>query len=216
MAGVLAALAAQAWWEGRQERARERDYLRQLLVDTRENERRLGDAIGIDSVSGVSVARAMTALLASGPLPPPDSLGEWVRGSGSSSDPRLVTGTYQALMGTGDLRLVRNDSLRARLATYAAELGSETERQRQLRGAMQDAVPAMARALPFMRGVFLGDAHPGATDVARFRTDPEVGGVLLTLQAASVNRLSGLRHLREETRALLRALEADPTLRDTP
>lgn len=39
VAGVLCALAAQAWWDGHQERGR--DYLRQVLAGTRENEDRL-------------------------------------------------------------------------------------------------------------------------------------------------------------------------------
>ncbi|HEX8830342.1 MAG TPA: hypothetical protein VF705_04210, partial [Longimicrobium sp.] len=41
VAGVLCALGAQAWWEQHEERGREGDYLRQILADTRENERRL-------------------------------------------------------------------------------------------------------------------------------------------------------------------------------
>lgn len=62
MAGVLAAFAAQAWWEDHQERTRERDYLHQLLADTRENERRLTNAIEEDSAAGRATARALVAL----------------------------------------------------------------------------------------------------------------------------------------------------------
>jgi hypothetical protein len=52
VAGVLCALGAPAWWDGYQERGRERDYLRQLLADTRENEARLAAAMASDSASG--------------------------------------------------------------------------------------------------------------------------------------------------------------------
>jgi hypothetical protein len=38
-------LAAQAWWQGREDRSRERKYLRQLVSDTEVNQNRLGDAI---------------------------------------------------------------------------------------------------------------------------------------------------------------------------
>lgn len=51
VAGVLAALAAQAWWTSHEDRARERDYLAQLLADTRENERRLETAIHEDEIA---------------------------------------------------------------------------------------------------------------------------------------------------------------------
>ncbi|HEV2147217.1 MAG TPA: hypothetical protein VGR37_07425 [Longimicrobiaceae bacterium] len=74
VAGVLAALGAQAWWEGRQERERERAYLAQVLAETRENEERLADAIAEDSVAGVFTRRALAALEGVLPAPPGDSL----------------------------------------------------------------------------------------------------------------------------------------------
>src|SRR4051794_26894952 len=74
VAGVLAALGAQAWWQGREALARERDSLRGLLADTRENERRLDDAIAQDSATRAEVGRLAAALYGPGPLPPNDTL----------------------------------------------------------------------------------------------------------------------------------------------
>src|SRR5438128_10064602 len=54
LASVLAALAAQAWWQQREDRAREHDYLRQLLADPKANSAKLQHAIALDSRSGVA------------------------------------------------------------------------------------------------------------------------------------------------------------------
>lgn len=213
VAGVLAALAAQAWWESRQERERERAYLAQLLADTRDNEQRLEAAIAEDSAYGAATARALDALESPGPLPPRDSLVGWILQAGNGSDFKPLTGTYRALLGTGDLRLVRNDSLRVRVVAYAASLDSETERLQQLRGTLLAEIGRFARAVPFIRRVFSGGVDAESVDVERLRRDPEVAAVLFTLRATNVNRLSGLRRMREETRRLRGALEAESTLR---
>ena len=214
-AGVLAALGAQAWWEGRQEREHERAYLVQLLRDTRDNEQRLTASIVEDSAAGVATARALAALESSAPPPVPDSLVGWIMQAGRASDFKPLTGTYRALLGTGDLRLVRNDSLRARVVAYAASVDHESERLQQLRGVVLDAIGPFARAVPFIRRVFSGGHGAEGVDVERLRRDPEVATVLFTLQAANVNRLSGLRRMREETRRMRRALEAERTLKPT-
>lgn len=49
--GVLIALAANSWWEQRQDGRSEQSYLRQLLSDARENERILQSAIEEDRES---------------------------------------------------------------------------------------------------------------------------------------------------------------------
>jgi hypothetical protein len=213
VAGVLAALGAQAWWENYEELRREQEYLHQLLADTRENERRLDAAITEDSISNRAVARVMRALQTTEAQPPSDSLVEWIMRAGVASDFQPLTGTAGALMMTGDLRLVRNDSLRSRLVAYAGALASEEARQQQLREATLGMIVPMARALPFLRGAFLGEINAADVDVGQLRTDPDVAALLFSIQAGTVNRLAGLKRAREETNRMRRALEAEPTLR---
>jgi hypothetical protein len=67
--------------------------------------------------------------------------------------------------------------------------------------------------MPFMRRAFLGDVSAAGVDVAKLRQDPDAVAVLFTLQAASSNRVSGLRSLRRETRHLLQTLEHESSLR---
>ncbi len=211
-AGALAALAAQAWWQDRQERARERDYLRQLLADTRENARRLDEAIAGDSAAGRALARVVRAFAAPGALPPSDSLRRWVTGGGFNSDFKPLTGTYAALVGTGDLQLVRTDSLRALLVAYAATAEAERRSLEAILEIATGALDVLPRKLPFTRAFFLDDADrpPAASfDFAAVRDDPEVASMLFRFQAANANRVAHLRRMRDQTRRLRQALEAE-------
>jgi hypothetical protein len=217
VAGVLAALGAQAWWQGREERGRERDYLHQLLADTRENERRLDSAIAQDSASGHDAARVASALYAPGPLPPADTLVAWFGGrTFSASDFQPLTGSFTTLLATGDIRLVRNDTLRAALVAYAARLESERENLRFFFEQGFGDPGRLARTLPFVRGVFLDRPQApesAAVDFGRLRNDPDLASILFAVQAANANRVAHLRGMRDETRRLRRTLEAEPALR---
>jgi hypothetical protein len=208
--GVLVALGAQAWWESREERQREQEYLRQLLSEIRVNEARLVDAIRQDSVGGAAVDRALEVIDGNGPLPPADSMVSWVSRAGSASDFKPLSGTYRALLGTGDLRLVRNDSLRALIVTYAAAMDQEDARLLQYREVMLQSVGTLARSMPFMRTAFRGGPDPRRVDFAALRADPGAATLAFTLQAANANRLSGLRRALEETRRMGAALEHEP------
>ena len=215
VAGVLCALAAQAWWDGHQERGRERDYLRQILADTRENERRLDEAIEHDSGSREAASRVLDALTRGGEPAAADSVVEWMGRAASASDFRAVAGNYRALLGTGELRLVRNDSLRVLLAAYSSAVDIEADRQRLFRETMTGLAMPMARGLPFMRRALLGDIRASEVDVPRLQGDGDAAAVLFAVHAAYSNRVNGMRTLRDETRRLRTALEAEPGVRST-
>jgi hypothetical protein len=217
VAGVLAALGAQAWWEGREERGRERDYLAQLHADTRENERRLDDAIAVDSAAGRAAERLTAALYGPGPLPPADTVLRWIGDRTlASSDFQPLSGTYGALLATGDIRLIRTDSLRALLVAYDATLAHEQAMLRLFLEQVAGDPAAIARPMPFLRGMFFDPAGgpPPAVDLERLRRDPEAEAVLFAVQLSNSNRIVHLRTLRDETRRLRRALEAEPSLRN--
>lgn len=212
VAGVLCALAAQSWWQASEERRREQDYLRQLFEDTRENERRLDAAIAVDSVAGASVSRLAETLFGSAPLPPPDTMIALFRGEAfASSDFQPLTGSYGALLMAGDLRLIRSDSLRAMLVSYAATLEYE---QAMLGLFLEQAAgqpDRLARPLPFLRGLFFGADSPRLRDAdfESLRRDPGAESVFFAVQVSNANRITHLRRLREETRRLRLALAAE-------
>lgn len=219
VAGVLAALAGQAWWQGREDRARERDYLRQLLADTRENERRLDRAIAQDSVSGRAAVRAAAALYLPRPLPPADSLVAWFENDVFNSSAFLpLTGTYQSLLSGDRLRLLRSDALRTRVVAYGARLEQELDALQLFVGQSVGGDPGrLARTLPFLSRTMAGDTGGAgartAVDFEALRDDPDLRALLFSAQLANRNRLNHLRGLRDETRLLRRTLEAQPELR---
>lgn len=216
VAGVLGALAGQAWWEARRDRLREQEYLRQLLTETRENERRLGVAVRDDSLTRGALARLAEALYDADAPPTGDSAVTLFTGPVfSSSNFEPLTGSYDALVSAGDLRLIRTDSLRAEIVAYRAKLDYE---QRMLGFFLQQAFGQpgeLAKALPFMRGMFTATGNVPIAfrrsrfRIARLRDDPEFAGFLFGLEASNANRLMHLRMTRDATVALRRMLEAE-------
>ncbi len=209
-ASVLAALAGQAWWQAREERTREQEYLRQLLADTRENERRLTATITYDSLANVANVKFQAALIRTRPAPSPDSVLAWMGRAGATTDFTPVSGTYRALISTGDLRLISSDSLRSRLTQYAALLESEGENQRDLRMLMIQQSDRIGRSLPVVRMQSVRKITAADVQLERWSADPEVATLLYVWQTALDNRIDGLRDLRRHTQALVKLLEAEP------
>lgn len=117
VAGILAALAINAWWGARDDASRERRYLTQLRSDLLETERLVAEA---DSVMGpVDAAGAQLARAFFLPdRPPADSIVVWFSRAYRVRDARPITGTVESLIATGDLGLLRDESLRSAVATY--------------------------------------------------------------------------------------------------
>jgi hypothetical protein len=219
VAGVLAALGAQAWWEARGDAAREADYLRQIAADVAENEARLGAAIATDSAAHDAVDRLVRAFYGAGgagPLPPPDTVVGWLLAAGAVADFQPVTGALEALLSTGDLRLVRSDALRAGLVAYGTLLDGEVRRSAESRATWFAAIGPLVAAFPFMRGLFLGDVATDAAELERIRAAPDAAAVLVTVQALGLNRLNALRRARAETARLRELLEAATHPRPAP
>lgn len=116
--GVLVALALGAWWQERDNREREAAYLHQLAADLETTERALLSISEFHLDRALASARVAQAYWK--PSPPTleallDDLGAPFR----SQRERPVMGTIDALIATGDLRLIRSDALRAELVAYA-------------------------------------------------------------------------------------------------
>jgi hypothetical protein len=117
VAGVLVALAVQAWYEGRRDAARERAYLLQLAADLRDTERLLDTADVANRASTLAAARFVRAFYEP-TRPPRDSVLAWYGRASSYETVRPVTGTVEALIVTGDLNLLRSDRARAAVSAY--------------------------------------------------------------------------------------------------
>jgi hypothetical protein len=117
VAGVLVALAVQAWYEGRRDAERERAYLLQLAADLRDTERLLDTADVANRASTLAAARFVRAFYEP-TRPPRDSVLAWYGRASSYETVRPVTGTVEALIVTGDLNLLRSDRARAAVSAY--------------------------------------------------------------------------------------------------
>lgn len=122
VSGVLIALALNAWWAARQDAARAQAYLHQLSSDLGETERLMRTS---DDFLGPT-ERGIRRLLQSfgEDVPPADSVLHWIDVGLLTDLPHPVLGTAEALVATGDLALIRDDSLRIAIATYLDETRS--------------------------------------------------------------------------------------------
>lgn len=214
VAGVLIALAVDAWWERQQEQKRAEEYLQQLLADFRETERGLrgtiaGDTRTLQRVTSV-LDRART-----GSFPPADSL-ELPSGY-DYFEP--LTGTLTALVAGGDLRLLGNDSVRFELIRFSALIESTEEILHHSESLIWHSTEqlSLGRAR-HSRAAARGPANDGqsraAIDVAGLLSDPDVISALQMQAAASQIRLFNLGRLEEPTRRIIRRLEAELGRRD--
>lgn len=115
--GILVALALQAWYEGRRDARRESSYLAQLDADLADTERLVAAADADNRPGDLAGARLLRAYYT--PVPPArDSVLRWFLQASSYELARPVTATVEALVTTGDLGLIHDDSLRTAVAAY--------------------------------------------------------------------------------------------------
>ncbi|MEJ2215925.1 MAG: hypothetical protein P8099_04855 [Gemmatimonadota bacterium] len=207
--GVLVALWVSDWSQGHQERQREQIDLQQLLATTRDNERRVVAAINEDSSALAVAYRLLAALHATTALPPEDTLSAWRTEAFHFSVFFPMTGTYTAIAQTGDLNLIRNDSVRAQIASYAGILAGTAKQIEDWTGTFHRNVQDLIQTVP-IQGVW-GAAFAEPTGPTTWRA-PALERALFMQTIISQNRVSDLRQLLDATRALRRSLEA--TLRN--
>lgn len=137
---ILLAFAIDAGWESSQERQKEASYLGQLesdLENTLENNALFGGRA--DSIDWAA-ARLVSSYYELEP-PPLDSVETWLAMSNTYwvVQPRL--GTVEALVTSGDIALIRDDSLRSALPNHLARMrafeGFEADGERLYNAANQ-------------------------------------------------------------------------------
>ena len=119
VAGVFLGLEAANWNEARHERAQERRYYRQIIEDLRADQATLRTARA-RSMEFDAAAEQTLAALQSG-LPKGMSPGRFavqVHYSGFLYLPRPARRTYDELISTGNLRMLRSNRAKAAIAAY--------------------------------------------------------------------------------------------------
>jgi hypothetical protein len=212
--GVLAALAVNASWQEHVDRDREQHYLHQLAADLSENRRRLEEALALEQGQMQRASNILAALRSNTPLSkdaaralmldePPFP---WF------SDPRLLEGTLVALIETGDINLLRDDSLRIHAIRYQGQLRADlTEFGRKLDSfqsfeshlfqLLESARPASAQ--PEI------DDTPGS--LIALRNNPEATAVFRSFRMNTEARMWYLSQMLAATNGLLGRLQSGTT-----
>ncbi len=202
--GILIALALQSVWQRRGDVARERAYLEGLLADTRQNELIVVGRIRADSAARERSLRLVRIMRDGHALPPRDTLAALSRMATSSL--ALASATHDALVGTGDVRLLRDPVIRSSTLCIANLIGqvqssvnSNVEVQRGL---------VNQRTATMLRHVGASGSNTVATedlldigwwsrvDFEKLRRDPDALAPFQINVYILFNSLSALRRLR--------------------
>jgi hypothetical protein len=154
VAGILIALAIQSWVDGRDDRAREREYLHQLQGDLRETERLVMRDDSIHRVRDRSGVMLLHAFFTPD-RPPRDSVLVWAIDATWYEPRRPVLGTADALVATGDLALLQDHALRAAVTAYLAESRTLTAEQLAAEEVWMRASQQLSSALDYSEGLEL-------------------------------------------------------------
>ena len=145
--GVLIALAINAWWGNRQDAARERAYLRQLDADLDESLRAFAREDSIQEAVSTPALLTVLGSWGSGTPFPADSIVHHSRRMFTGRVVQPTTGTAEALVATGDLTLIRNDSLRNAITAYLSAtetlVGFQARVAEQYNDAISRYIPAV-------------------------------------------------------------------------
>lgn len=115
--GVVVGFQITAWGQRQTDRAKEERYLRQLAADLRETQNEFEEASAWASVHDLDVVQLLRSTASAAPVPQ-DSLAVWLSGVYGIAVVDPVIATAEALVATGDLSLIRDDSLRSSITRY--------------------------------------------------------------------------------------------------
>ena len=148
--GVAFGLAGDAWWGTRQDRVRQSEYLANLHQDFETNQRDLAKSISYtDSV--LKSARHLMDVMSNRQFDTPrDSLVDHIALLFMSAPHAAVTTTYDELVASGDLKLIRDPELRRALAHWAVQV----EQQEMVKGWFFDQWETLHTPFVFEETVF--------------------------------------------------------------
>jgi hypothetical protein len=160
--GVLVALALNAWWADRQDRSKEQFYLRQLVADLAETER-ASDQMDRRMVPFERAPRRLAQAYFLTNLPPRDSIVAWASVAPVHFPISPVLGTVEAMVTTGDIGLIRDDSLRIAIVSYLDRTRSNLRGYHEWQQLLLEHTSTYGDHAPVAE-VFAEQIGPGALD----------------------------------------------------
>ncbi|NNF57256.1 MAG: hypothetical protein HKN04_03360 [Rhodothermaceae bacterium] len=160
--GVLVALALNAWWADRQDRSKEQFYLRQLASDLAETER-ISAQRDQYMVPFERAPRRLAQAYFLADLPPRDSIVAWASVAPVHNPMSPVLGTVEAMVTTGDIGLIQDDSLRIAIVSYLDRTRSNIRGYHEWQQLLLEHTSAYGSHAPVAE-VFAEQIGPGALD----------------------------------------------------
>lgn len=220
IASILIAFSLDAWWDSRELAEREGRYLESLEKDFLENRENLEQTIQVQNAVMESLQKLVLFGATATPTPDADSVESLVtlvfRDTNVGYSPNL--GTYQELLNTSSLQVVRSDSLR----TFLADFGVRVETVGRMEAGAADGwtgnvnVHLMSRVdlagnLPqYLLGADSSvEILPSAVDYRSLPSDRVFRNVMVGRLAVTAVRLSMYRGLEGSVDEVLRILGSE-------
>jgi hypothetical protein len=210
--GVLVALGVEQWWEYRQDRALEREYYSSLVDDLKIDLEEYEKSIDVGNRS-VSLSRELLGVIVtSGDVEVSRPLNEVLFNSTFVNYPERSTGTFDELMSSGNIRLLRDPTIKSALFAYHRTIN---EWKPRLRGDEFGSAFIRSRVitgdLRFNITIGAGAQHIDNEELAReLRQRPQLAPVVSESVNYEVFRISHYETQRELAGALIELLEQKP------
>lgn len=210
--GVLIALAIDEWRENAANATLERQYLHQLIADLRLTEDLMAEVVEENELSKAAT-RSLVQEFESAETPTVEQVRTLLLSMFAFNNPVPVLGTSEALVTTGDLRLINNETARSDITGYLS-------RSRdffltpiyQVEATHQDLVIQLymlANSYGISSEKRMGSAHNKITsDVAAFLADPEAYVVTASLASNSYLMSMYRDELAADSKKLRESLES--------
>ena len=185
--GIVLGLQATDWADARRQRGDERDYLQRLLADSDANVIELQRAVGADRRAAAQILSIFRALEDPTEAPDPGALSARLCRWFVHPEIHLQGATYAELVSSGRLLLIRDQSLRAQLAS---EDVAHVEAKR-----LDVLIPAVQRAaepIEAFRSWYIDTTQDTIEarcrfDIAGMRRNPRVASALAQLYRDQLN-----------------------------
>jgi hypothetical protein len=129
VASILLAFAIDAWWDDHNEVERERRLLQALLVEFEQNTELLRESRQEYELYYMDALWMLEYLRDEPDSVDPASFEKAFRGLLLTGSTHLESGTYDGLLGSGELGLIRDEKLRNRLAAWPSYVKEWTEEE---------------------------------------------------------------------------------------
>ena len=204
MGSILLAFGIEAWWDGRQERAREDALLHGLLADFEAARPLLVSRISIMERRVQNGVALRDAAASSAGDPALQVSADLIGSAIGSATFQPGMNTLEAALTSGDVGLIRSDSIRGELTRWSTSMTYISATQEVVRGITTDQIVPL-----LSRDVALGAYFDGTDQPATIRPSLELSGVIAQRHNHQRRAIGGLNRLLETLDRLVGLLEAE-------